>query len=337
MDGTINWSKAYRFDSDGGHCWSVFTNLHKTPDNGYVIIGSTYDVGLRNRNLIMKTDSVGNKEWLCFFGSSTYKNPIVSNTIMTKDSCYIVCGAYAYGEEGGGYLPYDAYILKYDINGNQKWSKKHRDSITSGTTANQYYGYYTGVTEDENGNLFTIVSTMSYENGQYLGMRFRIRCLDSNGNRKWDKVIDSVGNQAGGLYANSIVLTTDGNIAVAGWGEIGYMDSIEGWTEDRRIFLLITDTSHIDTLTSSIIQYNPKPIKDFALNCYPNPANNETYVEIPKEITDDLIIVYSTNGQIVHEQPIVPNENKINLCNFKPGMYLLRLKNSGLYGKFVVE
>ena len=115
------------------------------------------------------------------------------------------------------------------------------------------------------------------------------------------------------------------------------MDTIECWTYEQRIFIIKTDTSHIDTSTNNIVQYNPKPIKDFTLNCYPNPASNETFVDIPSEIKEDILIVYATNGQIVHEQSVEAGENKIDLCNLKPGMYLLRLKESVLYGKFVKE
>jgi len=335
-NGNILWQKSYSFEDESDGCWSLFKKVIPTYDKGFIAIG-VFHINHTAKNIIIKTDSVGNKEWAGIFGSSNYDNPSFTDVIETKDSCYIICGAYAYGESYGGYYPYDAYILKYDIEGNQIWSKKHRDSITSGNSSNEYYGYYSGITENDNGDLFTILQTRSDEYGQFIGVKFRIRCLDSYGNRKWDKVIDSVGNQLGALFPHSIVLTTDEYIVVGGWGEIYYMDSTEDWTSAQRIFLLKTDTSHIDIPTNNIIQHNPKPITNFALTCYPNPASNETYIEIPKEIKEDILIVYSTNGQIVLEQNIIYGENKINLYDFKPGMYLLRLKNNNLYGKLLVK
>lgn len=335
-NGEIIWQKSYSFEDESDGCWSLFKKVIPTYDKGFIAIGY-FDINHTIKNVIVKTDSLGNKEWAGIFGSSNYDNPSFTDVIETKDSCYIICGAYAYGESYGGYYPYDAYILKYDIEGNQIWSKKHRDSITESSYANGYYSYYTGIAENDNGGLFTILQTRSDEYGQYIGEKFRIRCLDSYGNRKWDKVIDSVGNQLGALFPHSIVLTTDDYIVVGGWGEIYYMDSTEDWTSAQRIFLLKTDTSHIDIPTNNIIQHNPKPITNFALTCYPNPAKSETYIEIPKEIKEDILIVYSTNGQIVLEQNIIYGENKINLYDFKPGMYLLRLKNNNLYGKLLVK
>ncbi|MDD2635099.1 MAG: T9SS type A sorting domain-containing protein [Bacteroidales bacterium] len=336
LAGEILWQKSYSFEDETDGCWSALDKIIPTYDKGYIATGIFF-LNHTTKNIIMKIDSLGNKEWVRILGPSNYDNPSFKDIIETKDSCYIVCGAYAYGESYGGYYPYDAYILKYDIEGNLIWSKKHRDSITSGNSSNEYYGYYSGIAENDNGNLFTILQTRSDEYGQFIGVKFRIRCLDSYGNRKWDKVIDSVGNQLGALFPHSIVLTTDEYIVVGGWGEIYYMDSTEDWTSAQRIFLLKTDTSHIDTSTNNIIQYNPTPITNFALTCYPNPASNETYIEIPKEIKEDILIVYSTNGQIVLEQNIIYGENKINLYDFKPGMYLLRLKNNNLYGKLLVK
>jgi hypothetical protein len=337
LDGEILWQKSYSFEDESDGCYSLFKKVIPTIDKGFIAIGY-FDINHTIKNVIVKTDSLGNQEWARVHGSSSYDNPTFTDIIETKDSCYIVCGAYAYGEEYGGLYPYDAWILKYDIEGSLKWNKKHRDSINSDDkTANDYYGIYMGVVENENNELYTICHTKSNLYGDFIGTRFRIRCLDSNGNRRWDKIIDSVGNGPGPLYPNTILLTDDGNIAVGGWAEIYYLDSIEGWTYDQRIFLLKTDTSHLDTSTNNIIQYNTKPIKDFALICHPNPASNETFVDIPSEIREDILIVYSANGQIVHELPVGSGENKIDLCNFKPGMYLLRLRNSGLYGKLVVE
>lgn len=338
LDGEIIWQKSYSFEDESDGCWSLFKKVIPTIDNGFIAIGYFYIDHIR-KSIIVKTDSIGNQEWARVHGSSAYDNPTFTDVIETKDSYYIVCGAYAYGEEGGGYYPYDAWILKYDNGGSLQWSQKHRDSITSGSPVNDYYGFYEAVIELENRDIATVCRTYSDASGEFIGQGFRLRILDSLGNRKWDKVYTRIGGEDDGgcFWPNSIIFTEDNNIAISGWGDFYYYDSLGDWTYDQRIFLIKTDTSHIDTSTNNIIQYNPKPIKDFTLNCYPNPASNETFVDIPSEIREDVLIVYSANGQIVHELPVGPGENKIDLCNFKPGMYLLRLRNSGLYGKLVVE
>ncbi len=333
LDGNILWQKTYSFDSDlSDGCLSSFTQILPTYDKGYIMTGLVDEDNIMKK-MIVKTDSIGNIEWYRKLG----KPPMFSDIINTQDSCYIVFGAYSNGEIGGGYYPYDAYILKYDNDGNFKWLKKHRDSITSGITSNDYYGYYQCATELENGNILAICSTKSNKNGEYIGRKFRLRMLDSNGNRKWDKVYTSIGDGEGYFYANSIIQTNDNKIAISGWGEFNYYDSIEGWTEDERIFLIKTDTTNIDTIYSMSMQYNPKPIKEFSINCYPNPAKYETYIEISDILNEEILVIYTTKGQIIHEQYVQKGKNKIDVSNLKPGMYLLRLKNINKYGKLVIK
>jgi len=336
LAGEILWQKSYSFEDESDGCYSLFKKVITAKDGGFIAIGY-FDIDHTIKNVIVKTDSLGNQEWVRVHESSAYDSPTFTDVIETKDSSYVVCGAYAYGEEYGGFYPYDAWILKYDKYGSLQWSKKHRDSITSGSSSNDYFGLYEGVLELNNGDITAICRTYCDENGEFIGQGLRLRMLDSIGNRKWDKVFTTAGDDGGTFYANSIILTDDNNIAIGGWGEFYYYDSLGDWTFDQRIFLINTDISHIDTSTNNIIQYNPKPIKDFALNCYPNPASNETYIDIPSDIREDVLLVYSTNGTTVHEQTVYLGENRINLCNLKTGMYLLRLKNSGLYGKLVVK
>lgn len=336
QSGEIIWKRSYSFGDIADGCWSSFHRVIKTFDNGYLTLGRTTDFG-NSDNLILKTDSLGNQEWVRFYGSSIYSNPTFTDIIETRDSCFIICGAFNYGEVFGGLYPYDAWVFKLDNDGIIQWSKKHRDSITPDATPNDFYGYYMGVVENDIGDLYTVCRTKSDEDQNYIGSRFRIRCLDSLGNKKWDKIIDSLGGQVGILNPQSILLTDVGNIAVGGWAEIYYLDDDDDWVSDQRIFLVKTDTSYIDTSTNSIIQYTPKPITNFAINCYPNPSISAIYIEVPEEINEDVLVVYSTNGTLVHEQKVIFGVNRIDLCNFKPGMYLLRLRDSGLYGKLVVK
>ena len=40
---------------------------------------------------------------------------------------------------------------------------------------------------------------------------------------------------------------------------------------------------------------------------------------------------------MVYEQQVTSGENRIDLCGLKPGMYLLKLQDSGLFGKITVQ
>jgi hypothetical protein len=335
--GDILWERKYRFYEIENYCYSFGLQMVQAYDSGYVISGVVRDVNTSMKNFILKTDSLGNQQWVRFYGNSSYDNPGFSDLIATKDSCYIVCGAYTYGETGGGYYPYDAWILKIDNDGNTKWDRKHRDSIVYDVIANDYYGFYRGVVEKDNGDLLTVCNTYSDEDSVFIGQGFRIRCLDSLGNRKWDKVITRVGNQGGPLWPQSIQLTDDNGIAVGGWAEIYYFNELEQWVSDQRIFLVKTDSLGNDTLLSDISPYEAKPITNFDLVCYPNPARNEFFIDLPQGAEDDVLEIYSTSGALVHEQTVGVFNNRVDVCNVKPGMYLVRLRRLMIFGKIVVE
>lgn len=338
LDGTINWSKSYRFDTDGNNCWSVIHNVCKTTDNGYIAIGATNDIGLPRRNLVMKTDSVGNKKWVRFFGNSIYSNPLFTDIIPTHDSCFIVCGAYTYGETFGGLYPYDGWLIKIDNDGNTKWEKKHRDYVYgSPDYRDTIYSIYYAIAERPNGDLVAVCGTRSDDEHNYIGKRFRIRFLDSLGNIQWDKVITSVGEQEGPLYPTSIILTEDNGIAIGGWAEIYYYDEENNWVSDQRIFLIKTDSLGNDTLISDISPVQSKPIAEFKLECYPNPASSEFFIDLPQGVDYDMLEIYSTNGSLVHEQRAQNGINTVNNCNLQPGVYLLRLRDKKIFGKIIIE
>ena len=101
QSGEIVWQKSYSFGDIEDGCWSTFHRVINTYDKGYIAIGRTSDFG-NSRNIILKTDSIGNREWTKYYGNYTYGNPTFTDIIETKDSCFIACGAYNYSEIGGG-------------------------------------------------------------------------------------------------------------------------------------------------------------------------------------------------------------------------------------------
>jgi hypothetical protein len=88
---------------------------------------------------------------------------------------------------------------------------------------------------------------------------------------------------------------------------------------------------------SNISPYQANPITKFDLVCYPNPANNEFFVDLPQGMDDDVLEIYSTSGALVYEQKVGFGNNRIDFCNVKSGMYLVRLRKTGLYGKLIIE
>jgi hypothetical protein len=331
----ILWQKSYSFGDVSDGCYSVFRHVVPAYDNGFIATGRTSDFGI-SKNMVLKTDSLGNQEWVRFYGNSMYRNPNFTDIIATQDSCYIVCGAYTYGEAYGGLYPYDGWLLKIDNEGQTVWDRRHRDSIYFGTTSNDYYAMYVAIAEKSNGDLIAVCRTKVDDEGYYSGSKFRIICLDSQGNRKWNKFIDSVGYQTGILNPQSIKLTDDGGIAVGGWGEFYYFNENDDWVSDQRIFLIKTDSLGNDTIVNTVTPTVSKPIDKFELVCFPNPARNEFFIDLAEDAQNDVLEIYATNGSIVHEQRVEHGNNTINICNLKSGMYLVKLKHKAQYAKLMI-
>jgi len=102
-------------------------------------------------------------------------------------------------------------------------------------------------------------------------------------------------------------------------------------------FLIKTDSLGNDTILSDISPVQSKPITEFKLQCYPNPATDEFFVELPQWIDNDVLEIYSTNGSLVLQQTVGVGINKVDICDLQPGMYLARLKNTGFAAKLIVQ
>lgn len=76
-------------------------------------------------------------------------------------------------------------------------------------------------------------------------------------------------------------------------------------------------------------------IPNHAIHIYPNPADNELFIELDPSLPNDEITVtiHNPNGQIVKEMCMAASNRSvlINLEKLNPGLYILTLKNnSGL-------
>ena len=147
LDGIIIWSKSYAWGNIADGCWSTLIKTMYSSNKCNYNIGVSHDFSNNAKPIILKTDSLGNEEWVHAYGSNTYSNPRFTDIIETKDSCILVCGAYTYGETYGGLYPYDGWMLKLNPDGSTVWNRKFRDSITSEGAQNDFYAYYKAITE----------------------------------------------------------------------------------------------------------------------------------------------------------------------------------------------
>ena len=106
-NGNAEWNKT--FDGFGGG-----RRVRQTTDGGFIIIGSVInsdDVGL------IKTDSQGTEEWSKTFGGSN--GGYGYSVQQTVDGGYIITGS----TRSFGNGDRDYWLIKTDLQGNEKWNK----------------------------------------------------------------------------------------------------------------------------------------------------------------------------------------------------------------------
>ena len=67
-------------------------------------------------------------------------------------------------------------------------------------------------------------------------------------------------------------------------------------------------------------------IKSFDWTVYPNPANNQVEIDLPKDFRLSQVQLYSIQGSLLW-QTTNQNELKIDVSNYPEGIYLLRVVN----------
>lgn len=125
----IEWSKTFP-EAD------IVVSINQTSDGGYVFIGrssSYYQIPL-----LIKTDSLGNKQWSKVIGQYRYAHSVK----QTSDDGYVIVGTdYGQGNANGR-----GWVMKTDPSGNKQW-----ENILPGP---------------EDGELFSVIQT----NGQYVAV-----------------------------------------------------------------------------------------------------------------------------------------------------------------------
>lgn len=132
----------------------------------------------------------------------------------------------------------------------------------------------------------------------------------------------------------------------------GLDDPLYNWknpdiNEGESIWFKITGYSIDKTLSSEIISASASGItltlEDIVgdeLIIYPNPVNNIIKLEIPGLPDDISYKIYDTNGRTLVESEVKnTNEFEINIEQFQPGLYILKLSNGNKtkHAKFLVN
>jgi hypothetical protein len=209
--------------SYGGSEEDKFTSIIQSSDGGYVAVGfsesSDGDIsGNHGGNytsdyiihdfVIAKFDTEGNKTWIKNYGGS--RSDEFCSVIQTSDGGYVATGISGSsdgdlpGNKGGD----DFVIAKFDAMGDKMWIKNYggsdEDSFSSIIQASD--GGYVAAG-------WSISSDGDLPGGKNYG-NFVVAKFDDEGNKLWIKRYDE---QGGGNF-ESIIQTSDGGYAAAGFG-----------------------------------------------------------------------------------------------------------------------
>lgn len=231
--GNMQWKKEY-----GEQGISLIHSLIQTIDGGYAWAGGkafTENAQI-NRNsetfLLIRADSNGNVIWSQSYGevpNGRYLgNNEANSLIQTEDEGFILAGnTYLYGAGGS-----DAWLIKTDSSGRMLWNHTYGGygSLTYGYKANgePFVLLSNGEGDDfansliktsDGGLAFAGTTQLSIASGFSIAW---LVMLDSNGNTRWNTTYSNYEQGGTGSWgANSLIETSDGGFALAGFWEFG--------------------------------------------------------------------------------------------------------------------
>jgi hypothetical protein len=208
--GNIQWTRTI-----GGSGDDYGYSIIQTTDGGYAVAGSTTSFGAGNEDVyVVKLNGSGNIQWTRTIGGSGEEEGF--SIIQTTDGGYAVAGYTS--SFGAGF--WDVYVVKLDGSGNLQWTR---------TIGSVYIDGGNSIIQTTDGGYAVAGSTTSFGAGN---ADVYVVKLDGSGNLQWTRTIGG-SNWDGG---NSIIQTTDGGYAVA-----GYTESFGAGNED--VYVVKLDSS----------------------------------------------------------------------------------------------
>lgn len=191
-NGTVEWNQTY-----GGTGVDEATSLVEAFDGGYAIAGITvsFDDG-PNGCWLVKTDEFGNMEWNRTYGGTG--SGIAYSVVVTYDIGYALVGC------TGGFPYRDVWLFKTDEFGNMEWNRTY-----GGTNDDSAYSL---VKTPLDGGYTIAGWTKSFGAGNYDAWLIK---TDVSGNMEWNRTYGDSENEG----FNSVVATSDGGCAIAGYTE----------------------------------------------------------------------------------------------------------------------
>ena len=189
--GTLQWSITI-----GGSGDDRANSIIRTTDGGYAIAGYTSSFGAGQYDMyVVKLNSSGTLQWSKTVGG--IGDDRATSIVQTTDGGYAVAGWTTSFGAGG----FDVYVVKLDGSGTLQWSK-----TVGGTDSD----YATSIIQNRDGSYAIFGMSASFGNGNY---DMYVVKLNNLGTIQWSNTFGGAAIE----YATSIIQTTDGGYAAAGY------------------------------------------------------------------------------------------------------------------------
>jgi len=347
-------------------------NIKPTDDGGFIFCGLRFNTDSTGSSTdsdvyLVKTDSLGNKQWEKTYGGSDYDWG--KSIEVTEDKGFMMLGqTYSYGPG-----LYNLYLIKTDSLGNLIWQKTYSENVkdygnsicktidgdyllaggsysstdtvaakiiridSSGTVKWQKkypsafeLSEFTSVRQLETGEI--VASGHIQEKEDNLLYNGRLMKLDSsNGSIIWERKYKYFDVDSTQHYFYGMDLTYDGGFAMCGMT----VDYRAGANPTNSMWLVKTDSLGCDianclvTVSNEILQE-----KEVSFNVYPNPSSGITNISysIPEKFNLCNLVIYNHVGQIVKTLEIFPRNDGLisfNINEFSNGLYSCLLISNG--------
>jgi type IX secretion system substrate protein len=172
--GKMLWKKRYKWKS-----YDLANNLALSPDGG-ILIGANSDTFTKKEvfygnPLVIKTDSLGNIEWMRDFGGPNSPGPeAAAHLCVTSDSFILIASGYSYYDAHADYFN-KGLIAKLNMKGDVIWEKAYGKL--------SQYTLLVDIIETKSGDYLAVGGS-----GNYLGYPLGwIMKVDTAGNLLWER------------------------------------------------------------------------------------------------------------------------------------------------------
>lgn len=287
--------------------------------------------GNKKTNFLAMLDSSGNLTWAQNVSSSWYVRGMAtdqSENVYLTGEVYspLVFGKDTIGKSNSTHFA----LVKYAPSGYAVWAKAE-DAKNSKTTS-------TGISVDKCGNIWisgAVFTGFEIKFGEdyvkipnYSTDPLFISHYDTSGQHINSMIFPTGGTNYG---TNGIVVDYNGNFYVGGQYARNIVFGNDTLTCGDSVVLFIAKYKYSNSNCDKLWAVDVKPANVYFEKTiiYPNPANNELYVENTRPKTEYSLC--NLAGVVMVHGVLSLNENKILLGSLSPGIYLLQLTDE--YGK----